>query len=115
VTRQARKGVPPAGASDAVVPTGVPVPLDTEAASSSSARDGTGKKINLLRKRRYDAVHRGGAAERSQHAKGKLTARERIDRMLDAGSFTELDMFALHRTTNFDMDDRRPAGLRVQP
>ena len=64
----------------------------------------------MLRKRRYDAVHRAGAAERSQHAKGKLTARERIDRMLDPGSFTELDMFALHRTTNFDMDERRIRG-----
>ncbi|MGA8522340.1 MAG: carboxyl transferase domain-containing protein, partial [Candidatus Dormiibacterota bacterium] len=64
----------------------------------------------MLRKRRFDAVHRGGAAERSQHAKGKLTARERIDRLLDAGSFTELDMFALHRTTNFDMDQRRIRG-----
>ena len=52
----------------------------------------------MLRKRRHDAIHRGGAAERAQHAKGKLTARERIDRLLDPGSFTELDMFALHRT-----------------
>ena len=64
----------------------------------------------MLRKRRYDAVHRGGAAERSQHAKGKLTARERIDRLLDPGSFTELDMFALHRTTSFDMGERRIRG-----
>ena len=76
----------------------------------SGSSGGTGKKINMLRKRRYDAVHRGGAAERSQHAKGKLTARERIDRLLDPGSFTELDMFALHRTTNFDMDERRIRG-----
>src|SRR5207253_5516992 len=68
------------------------------------------RKINLLRKRRYDAVHRAGAAERSQHAKGKLTARERVDRLLDTGSFTELDLFAMHRTSNFGMDERRVRG-----
>src|ERR1700730_5414993 len=70
----------------------------------------TESKINVLRKRRYDAIHRGGAAERSQHSKGKLTARERIERLLDAGSFTELDMFAMHRTTSFGMDERRIRG-----
>ena len=41
---------------------------------------------------------------------GKLTARERIERLLDPGSFTELDMFAMHRTTNFGMEDRRIRG-----
>ena len=78
----------------------------------SPAGDGsmTERKINVLRKRRYDAIHRSGAAERSQHSKGKLTARERIDRLLDAGSFTELDMFAMHRTTSFGMDERRIRG-----
>src|SRR5580700_10063816 len=85
-------------------------PAEADATSANGSTGGTDKKINMLRKRRYDAVHRGGAAERSQHAKGKLTARERIDRLLDAGSFTELDMFALHRTTNFDMTDRRIRG-----
>jgi len=70
----------------------------------------TDRKVNVLRKRRYDAVHRAGAAERSQHAKGKLTARERIDRLLDDGSFTELDLFAVHRTTSFGMEDRRIRG-----
>ena len=55
-------------------------------------------------------MHRGGAAERSQHAKKKLTARERIDRLLDAGSFTELDLFAVHRTTAFGMEDRKIRG-----
>src|ERR1700736_4820057 len=78
----------------------------------SPAADGsmTERKINVLRKRRYDAIHRGGAAERSQHSKGKLTARERIDRLLDVGSFTELDMFAMHRTNSFGMDERRIRG-----
>jgi hypothetical protein len=58
------------GASDALSPAGAPVPVDPDGASSSGSSGGTGKKINMLRKRRYDAVHRGGAAERSQHAKG---------------------------------------------
>ncbi|MCG8918744.1 acyl-CoA carboxylase subunit beta [Actinokineospora sp. PR83] len=49
------------------------------------------------------------AADR-QHAKGKLTARERIDLLVDPGSFTELDMFTRHRTTDFGMDAQRPYG-----
>jgi acetyl-CoA carboxylase carboxyltransferase component len=68
------------------------------------------RKINVLRKRRHDAIHRDGAAERSQHAKGKLTARERLERLLDPGSFTEIDLFAVHRTTNFGMEDRKVRG-----
>ncbi len=70
----------------------------------------TERSINLLRKRRYDAVHRGGAAERTQHPKGKLTARERIERFLDPGSFTETDVFAVHRNSNFGMEERRVRG-----
>ncbi len=54
-----------------------------EETSPSSA---TERKINILRKRRYDAIHRGGAAGRAQHPKGKLTARERIGRLLDPGT-----------------------------
>jgi acetyl-CoA carboxylase carboxyltransferase component len=48
----------------------------------------------------------GGGAKRidSQHAKGKLTARERIDLLLDEGSFEEFDMFVTHRCTNFGME-----------
>src|ERR1700681_1215525 len=84
--------------------------MSAEGEPSSGSSGGTGRKINMLRKRRYDAIHRAGAAERSQHAKGKLTARERIDKLLDPGSFTEIDMFALHRTTNFGMEERRIRG-----
>ena len=48
----------------------------------------------------------GGGAKRidAQHAKGKLTARERIDLILDEGSFEEFDMFVTHRCTNFGME-----------
>ncbi len=62
--------------------------------------------------RRYDeAVHAGSArAVERQHAKGKGTARERIETLLDPGSFVELDEFARHRTTNFGLDRNRPYG-----
>ena len=52
-------------------------------------------KIEDLRKRLDEAVHAGSArAIEKQHAKGKMTARERIEKLVDAGSFTELDEFA---------------------
>ena len=77
---------------------------EREPASSSDRR------INLLRKRKYDAMHRGGEAADRQHPKGKLTARERIDLLLDPGSFVELDAFAVHRTEAFGMGDRKVPG-----
>jgi propionyl-CoA carboxylase beta chain len=54
----------------------------------------------------------GGGPQRieGQHAKGKLTAHERIHMMLDEGSFRELDTFVTHRNTNFGMDKYRPLG-----
>jgi propionyl-CoA carboxylase beta chain len=56
-------------------------------------------------------VHAGSAkAVERQHAKGKLTARERIDLLLDPGSFVEFDAFARHRSTNFGLADNRPYG-----
>ncbi|GIT90546.1 propionyl-CoA carboxylase beta chain [Jannaschia pagri] len=64
-----------------------------------------------LAERRAEA--RAGGGERrvaSQHAKGKLTARERIDLLLDAGSFEEFDMFVAHRCVDFGMQEDRPAG-----
>jgi propionyl-CoA carboxylase beta chain len=59
------------------------------------------------------AAARAGGGERrvaAQHAKGKLTARERIELLLDEGSFEEFDMFVRHRCTDFGMEDDRPAG-----
>ncbi|HCO03875.1 MAG TPA: methylmalonyl-CoA carboxyltransferase, partial [Actinobacteria bacterium] len=55
-------------------------------------------------------MHRGGDPAKKQHPKGKLTARERIDLLVDPGSFTELDAFAMHRTEAFGMGDRRIPG-----
>ncbi len=62
--------------------------------------------------RRREQARQGGGAKRiaSQHAKGKLTARERIDLLLDEGSFEEFDMFVEHRATEFGMDKNRIPG-----
>src|SRR5712671_774081 len=68
------------------------------------------RQINILRKRKYDAMHRGGDPDDKQHPKGKLTARERIDLLVDPGTFTELDAFAVHRTEAFGMGEKKIAG-----
>ncbi|MEU2689836.1 carboxyl transferase domain-containing protein, partial [Streptomyces hygroscopicus] len=71
----------------------------------------TAGKIADLQRRIGEATHAGSQrAVEKQHAKGKLTARERIDLLLDEGSFTELDEFARHRSTNFGLDADRPYG-----
>jgi acetyl-CoA carboxylase carboxyltransferase component len=69
------------------------------------------ERIEELRKRRASALQPGGrdAAQR-QHDKGKLTARERLEILMDAGSFAETDPFAVHRSHDFGMEKRRPAG-----
>ncbi len=69
------------------------------------------EKRQRLRELRDEALHAGSekAVER-QHARGKLTARERIDLLLDPGSFTELDMFTRHRAHGFGLEDNRPWG-----
>jgi propionyl-CoA carboxylase beta chain len=58
------------------------------------------------------AAARGGGQERidKQHARGKLTARERIDLLLDEGSFEEWDTFVEHRCTDFGMEDNKVLG-----
>ncbi len=80
-------------------------------AADEPAPHTTAGKIADLEKRRHEAVHAGSerAVER-QHARGKMTARERIDRLLDPGSFTEFDELARHRATDFDMASNRPYG-----
>jgi len=67
--------------------------------------------LQELEDRRADA-RLGGGEKRiaAQHSKGKLTARERIDLLLDEGSFEEFDMFVAHRCTDFGMEQDRPAG-----
>ncbi|HMB47677.1 MAG TPA: carboxyl transferase domain-containing protein, partial [Afifellaceae bacterium] len=61
---------------------------------------------------RREAAREGGGSKRieAQHARGKLTARERLDVLLDEGSFEEFDMFVEHRCTDFGMDETRYSG-----
>jgi propionyl-CoA carboxylase beta chain len=71
----------------------------------------TAGKIADLAHRADEAVHAGSArAVEKQHARGKKTARERIQLLLDPGSFVELDELARHRSTNFGLDETRPYG-----
>ena len=69
----------------------------------------TAGKIADLGRRIDEAVNAAPAAAiDKQRAKGKMTARERVLRLLDEGSFTEVDEFARHRSTNFGMERNRP-------
>ncbi len=68
------------------------------------------QKINQYRKRRYQALHAETGAANKRRATGRATARERIEMLLDEGSFVELDVFATHRAYGFGMEDRRIAG-----
>jgi acetyl-CoA carboxylase carboxyltransferase component len=71
----------------------------------------TADKLARLNQMR-GAAKLGGGERRidQQHERGKLTARERLDLLLDEGSFSELDAFALHRATDFGLDDERYLG-----
>ncbi len=72
---------------------------------------GTAAKLADLERRRAAAVaDREGAAQDKQHARGKKSARERIEALLDEGSFVELDALATHRSRNFGLDKNRIPG-----
>jgi len=71
----------------------------------------TREKLDELRKLKERAMQGGGRTRiEAQHQKGKLTARERLDLLLDPGTFQELDMFAQHRTTDFGLADQKFLG-----
>ena len=65
-------------------------------------------KITTMQERKL-AIRQGGGPEKTkkQHESGKLTARERIDRLVDSGSFVEIDAFVEHRSVEFGMDKRK--------
>jgi len=66
------------------------------------------EKIEQLRKVKSEALQGGGLDRiRKQHEKGKLTARERLDLLLDKGSFSEVDMFVTHRTVEFGLEKQK--------
>ena len=69
------------------------------------------ERIDELRRLNAE-VEAGGGAERREreHKQGKLSARERIDLLLDEGTFEELDKFVRHRCTDFGMAGQRPPG-----
>jgi acetyl-CoA carboxylase carboxyltransferase component len=75
-----------------------------------SAIQNTAEKIKELRERREQILRGDPTAISKQHERGKLTARERIDTLLDPGSFVELDAMAVHRTSVFGMEKRKPMG-----
>ncbi len=70
-------------------------------------------KLALLGQMREQAMHSSPEAEAKQHERGKYTARERIEKLLDEGSFQELDTFMRHRTFDFEMQKNRPWGDAV--
>ncbi len=70
------------------------------------------RPVNARLREQKEAARQGGGAARieAQHSKGKLTARERLDLLLDDGSFQETDLLVTHRCTDFGMTDKRFAG-----
>jgi propionyl-CoA carboxylase beta chain len=67
------------------------------------------ERLEQLAKLRDEALHAGSpAAVQRQHERGKLTARERLEKLLDRGSFVELDMLARHRAHGFGIERTRP-------
>src|SRR5579859_7948107 len=66
--------------------------------------------LNLLRQRKYEAGHGDAEAFNRQHERHKLTARERIWRLVDRNSFEEIDLFATHRASGFGIETKRVPG-----
>ena len=71
------------------------------------------KKLAQLQELREAAGRTKREAERKQHDRGRLSARERVEKLLDPGSFQELDTFTRHRTHDFEMQRKRPWGDAV--
>src|SRR5688500_13005504 len=68
-------------------------------------------KLEMLKQRRAESERGGGEARvAAQHKKGKLSARERLDLLLDPGSFVETDRFVVHRSHDFGLDEQRVYG-----
>ena len=75
---------------------------------------GTEARIEQLRDLRDEALHSGTQrAVARQHEAGKLTARERIESLLDQGSFQEIDQFVRHQSAGFGIEDKKPLGDAV--
>src|SRR5580658_1004182 len=69
------------------------------------------EKLDLLERRIAESEQGGGPVRlKAQHDKGKLSARERLDLLLDEGTFVELDRFVVHRSTDFGLEDQKVFG-----
>src|SRR4051794_1267557 len=86
------------------------LPQPDDSSAEPDVHTSAGKLADWHR-RQEDVIHAGSerAVER-QHAKGRKTARERLDLLLDEGSFLEFDAMARHRSTNFGLESNRPYG-----
>ena len=84
-------------------------PLSTASTTPRPSRRSSPSSRSCARPRSTRAPE----AEEKQHARGKYTARERVEKLLDPGSFQELDTFVRHRTYEFDMQKNRPWGDAV--
>src|SRR5256885_17088157 len=72
---------------------------------------GSKEKVAELQRLKAEAMLGGGVKRiETQHKKGKLTARERLDLLLDTGTFNELDMFVTHRSSDFWLDEQKIPG-----
>jgi propionyl-CoA carboxylase beta chain len=72
---------------------------------STEISSGTEARLRDLERRNEAAMAGGGAARVAKHKQGgRLSARERVDVLLDPGSFVEMDRFVIHHNTNFGMD-----------
>ncbi|HEU4998964.1 MAG TPA: carboxyl transferase domain-containing protein, partial [Lapillicoccus sp.] len=71
----------------------------------------TAGKLADLKRRVAEVAHAGSErAVEKQHARGKKTARERLEMLLDKGTFIEMDKYARHRSTSFGQEKNRPYG-----
>src|SRR3989441_2593362 len=88
-------------------PTAIRLPVYPSRFCAMSMRE----KLDLLQQKRAES-QLGGGAERIkvQHEKGKMTARERLDALLDPGTFVELDRFVTHRSSDFGLADEKYLG-----
>ncbi|RVW04550.1 acyl-CoA carboxylase subunit beta [Rhodococcus spongiicola] len=90
--------------------TSVQEPAAAEAANTPDIHTTAGKLADLRNRQAQAVQPMGEAAVEKVHAKGKMTARERIYALLDEGSFVEVDALAKHRSSNFGLADNRPLG-----
>ncbi|THA77800.1 methylmalonyl-CoA carboxyltransferase, partial [Streptomyces sp. A0642] len=77
-------------------------------AGSGEPSDARGRVAELLALREQARRGPGDRATQAQHAKGKLTARERIELLVDPGSFKEVEQLRRHRATGFGLEEKKP-------